>query len=529
MTLTSDEPGTLTIRWDAASPAPGDYRVNWARADEAFPSWQDDEGNAYPTSNSYTLSDLDEGSEYKVQVRSRYFDENGDLEDSGPWSEEGRLTVAVQQDVVLRNSEDVTEETLKNRRVGPRQSDSGPTVTIAGAEGETVVEEVNQVDGAAFDIPITFSAAVGDTFEHTDITLTNAQTLTTTDIITSTSGLTYTATIRPTAGFTGTVTVQVPAGAAQNASNEDNQTSNVFSATVTTQSAYVTGGAVPAGDEYAALAGECATLLGLHDTLVGSATLDPAWSVHTDIESWQGVSLAGYRVSRISLVSQNLDGSLLPELGDLTQMMTLTLHNNQLTGAIPPELGNLSKLKDLDLSYNQLTGEIPSELGSLGELTELRLLSNQLTGAIPSELGDLTQLRGLFLGTNQVSGSIPGTLGDLSALESLGLNYNQFDAELPSELAQLTSLQLLELNDAQLKGPILDLSVMTSLEFVDLQENQLTGTISSLSSLTGLKRFNLIGLSLGGHDPVNLRHDYKTEVCRIPCQHADQLHLYQSG
>ena len=245
VTLTSDEPGTLTIRWDAASPAPGDYRVNWARADEAFPSWQDDEGNAYPTSNSYTLSALDEGSEYKVQVRSRYFDENGDLENSGPWSEEGRLTVAVQQDVVLRNSEDVTEETLKNRKVGPRQSINGPTVTIAGGEGVTVVEEVNQVDGAAFDVLITFSAAVGDTFEHTDITLTHAQTLTTTDIITSTSGLTYTATIRPTAGFTGAFTVQVPADVAQDASNQDNQASNVFTATVTVQSACVTGGAGP--------------------------------------------------------------------------------------------------------------------------------------------------------------------------------------------------------------------------------------------------------------------------------------------
>ena len=34
-----------------------------------------------------------------------------------------------------------------------------------------------------------------------------------------------------------------------------------------------------------------------------------------------------------------------------------------------------------------------------------------------------------------------------------------------------------------------------------------------------------LGLSLGGQDRVSLRHDYQTEVCRIPCQHADQLHL----
>ena len=35
----------------------------------------------------------------------------------------------------------------------------------------------------------------------------------------------------------------------------------------------------------------------------------------------------------------------------------------------------------------------------------------------------------------------------------------------------------------------------------------------------------MIGLSPGGQDRVSLRHDYQTEVCRIPCQHAAQLHL----
>ena len=123
----------------------------------------------------------------------------------------------------------------------------------------------NQVNGASFDVTITFSENVGATFDHTGITVTNGESLAATDFITSTSGLIYTATIRPTAGFSGAVTVQVPAAAAQNASNEGNQASNVFSATATMQSACVTGGAVSAGDEYAELARDCATLLGLHD------------------------------------------------------------------------------------------------------------------------------------------------------------------------------------------------------------------------------------------------------------------------
>ena len=79
-------------------------------------------------------------------------------------------------------------------------------------------------------------------------------------------------------------------------------------------------------------------------------------------------------------------------------------------------------------------------------------------------------------------------------------------------------------------------------EILACVENLLLAMRSDLGiSNQGLKKYELlglfiiggkpelVGLSLGGQDPVSLRHDYKTEVCRIPSQHADQLHLYQSG
>ena len=33
LTLSSDAPGTLTVSWDAASPVPTDYRIDWATSD----------------------------------------------------------------------------------------------------------------------------------------------------------------------------------------------------------------------------------------------------------------------------------------------------------------------------------------------------------------------------------------------------------------------------------------------------------------------------------------------------------------
>ena len=89
LTLSSDGPGELGIRWNAATPEPVDYRVSWARSEDEYLTWTDDRGNAFPTANTLTVTDLDEGVEYKVRVRARY---GGD--GSGPWSEEVRHRVA---------------------------------------------------------------------------------------------------------------------------------------------------------------------------------------------------------------------------------------------------------------------------------------------------------------------------------------------------------------------------------------------------------------------------------------------------
>ena len=86
---------------------------------------------------------------------------------------------------------------------------------------------------------------------------------------------------------------------------------------------------------------------------------------------------------------------------------TLDLHGNNLTGEIPPEIGNLTNLVSLNLSGNQLTGEIPSEIGQLTNLESLALNSNQLTGEIPPEIGNLTNLINLYLSENQLTGEIP--------------------------------------------------------------------------------------------------------------------------
>ena len=480
LALSSNEPETLEFTWNAANPEPDDYQIVWAKTDEEFPSHTEEEGTAFATGTYYTISGLEGGADYKVRVQARYFDGNGLLQGLGPWSETVHQKVAGKQDASDQDPEGVTANALKGlneQKLVPRQNPVGPTVTIAGADGVVVEDGENLVKGGSFDVTVTFSSDIGTSFDHTDITLTNAGGATAADVMTATAGTVYTVTVRPTAGFDGTLTVQVPAGAAQDASNQDNQASNVFTATVTVQSACVTGGAVPAGDQYADLARDCEILLGLHDTLVGTTTLSPAWSVNTNINNWQGVGVEADRVYRVAPAALALNGT------------------------VPAELGSLSALTELDLSDNQLTGGIPTQLGSLTELKRLFLDANQLSGSIPGELGSLSKLVELSLDSNDLTGNIPTTLGNLSALEALSMSYNEFDAQIPSEITQLSSLEILEMIEAQLTGPVVDLSVMTSLKYVDLTKNQLTGTISSLTNLTGLIRLNLSENQIGGPLP----------------------------
>ena len=116
----------------------------------------------------------------------------------------------------------------------------------------------------------------------------------------------------------------------------------------------------------------------------------------------------------IDLSHRGLEGSIPPEIGKLTNLCSLSLHNNQISGEIPPEIGNLINLNYLSLYNNQISGRIPPEIGNLINLNKLYLFNNQLSGEIPSSIGDLYQLNKLRLDNNYLEGIIPESLCQLT-------------------------------------------------------------------------------------------------------------------
>jgi len=106
----------------------------------------------------------------------------------------------------------------------------------------------------------------------------------------------------------------------------------------------------------------------------------------------------------IDMSSNNLSGTIPPQMFNLIGLSSLNLSHNKLAGKIPNEIGNMKNLESLDFSANQLRGEIPYSLSSLSFLGYLNLSFNNLTGKIPSG----TQLQGFttlsYIGNRDLCG-----------------------------------------------------------------------------------------------------------------------------
>lgn len=91
----------------------------------------------------------------------------------------------------------------------------------------------------------------------------------------------------------------------------------------------------------------------------------------------------------------------------LEYMSGLDLSSNQLNGSIPPEIGYLNDLLIMNLSNNHLIGPIPSTFYRLKQIESLDLSHNQLSGAIPPQLTELIFLSIFSLAYNNLSGQTP--------------------------------------------------------------------------------------------------------------------------
>ncbi|KAK3141509.1 hypothetical protein QOZ80_4BG0334840 [Eleusine coracana subsp. coracana] len=99
----------------------------------------------------------------------------------------------------------------------------------------------------------------------------------------------------------------------------------------------------------------------------------------------------------------------------------LTLGTNALTGSVPKELGNLTNLVLLGFGSNNLNGSLPSELGDLVKLKQLYIDSAGLSGPLPASFSKLTSMTTVWASDNDFTGQIPDYIGSWTNLTELVL------------------------------------------------------------------------------------------------------------
>ncbi|CAN1355814.1 Protein MALE DISCOVERER 1 [Linum perenne] len=116
--------------------------------------------------------------------------------------------------------------------------------------------------------------------------------------------------------------------------------------------------------------------------------------------AWFGVHCIAGKVHVLNLSGCSLEGTLSPELGNLSHLRSLILRNNLFSGILPKQIGRLKMLEVLDVRDNDLSGKIPTEIERLQPLKCLLVSGNKFEGSIPEEMRRIKLLSPLKLDRN---------------------------------------------------------------------------------------------------------------------------------
>ena len=275
--------------------------------------------------------------------------------------------------------------------------------------------------------------------------------------------------------------------------------------------------------------------------------INDGWLGDGALGKWQRVTTDEHgRVTSLDVGSNQLNGEIPAELGNLSRLELLYISDNNLTGALPKSLTGLSALESFHFHNNSglcapideafqtwLEGiaEVQGSSCAPEDSPEDRKVLVQLFNALDGENWNnnanwLTErpvrewhgvtndasgrVTRLLLDSNGLAGKIPKELGSLSNLKKLEFGNNQLTGEIPRELGNLSDLETLQLGNSPTFGGLSggipkELGSLAKLETLNLRFNQLTGEIpAELGNLTNLEILALMANRLTGEIPTEL-------------------------
>ncbi|XP_058111453.1 probable LRR receptor-like serine/threonine-protein kinase At3g47570 [Magnolia sinica] len=193
-------------------------------------------------------------------------------------------------------------------------------------------------------------------------------------------------------------------------------------------------------------------------------------------------------------------------LGNISQLLVLSLYENNLSGSIPSTIGNCKNLQFVYLRGNKFSSGLPRQLFIFPSLIELYIGNNSFTGSLPVEVGYLKTLSILNVSNNKLSGEIPSSLGNCLSLEHLLLDGNFFQESIPPTFSTLRGLRSLDLSCNNLSGEIPKYLEKLALESLNLSFNNFKGEVPKQGVFGNASQVSVLGNNklCGGNTELNL-------------------------
>ncbi|KAJ9559668.1 hypothetical protein OSB04_004828 [Centaurea solstitialis] len=168
-----------------------------------------------------------------------------------------------------------------------------------------------------------------------------------------------------------------------------------------------------------------------------SAQMPPSfgWNDSSDpcTAKWVGVTCDrdDKTVKKIVLERLNLSGTL--DIGSackVSNLLVLSLSSNNLSGSLQPEISNCIRLTHLYLNGNRFSGNLPGSLADLPNVKRIVISNNGFAGELP-DFSRTTTLLTFFAQNNRFTGPIPGF--NYRQLEEFNVANNDLSGPIPDD------------------------------------------------------------------------------------------------
>lgn len=242
----------------------------------------------------------------------------------------------------------------------------------------------------------------------------------------------------------------------------------------------------------------------------GWLTEDPVYSWYGIGEDWVREYDGIWRLYRLELRSNNLNGNIPEDFTDLEYLWRLVIDRNNLHGPFPDALAEMNNLENnwrfVDIGFNYFSGPVNWQaLGAQPNMQQWKMGSNYFSGSIPDfEDGSWPSLTILQGQNNLFSGSLPGGTENLTNLRWFRFQDNRLEGSMNilEPLGNIDTVEEINLtNNYNLEpGIIPDWigNLGQSLEVLRIGGTNRTGTVPTW--IAGMQE--LLTFEVGGGDEI---------------------------